>query len=63
MLELREKEVEIKIKKIKLSKIENPGKVKTTQQSSDVVLKVNRPPKSKIKLDKSIESDDFANLP
>ena len=63
LLELREKELENKIKKISLKKIEVLPSTSTLVPGNDAVLKAIKRPKSKVKLDRSIESDAYTPLP
>ena len=57
MLELREKEVENKTKKIHLQKMETVPTLSTIKSASGVTLKSNKHLKSRVVLDRSIKSD------
>ena len=62
MLELREKELENKTKKISLQKMEVQPSTSTLKSGSVVVLKALKRPKSKVILDRTIESDAYTPL-
>ncbi len=57
MLELREKEVENKTKKIYLQRMETVPILSTIKSSNGVTLKSNKRLKSRVVLDRSIKSD------
>ena len=62
MLELREKELENKTKKISLQKMEVQPSTSNVKSGSVVVLKTLKRPKSKVILDRTIESDAYTPL-
>ena len=62
MLEIREKELENKTKKISLQKMEVQPSTSTLKSGSVAVLKAFKRPKSKVILDRTIESDAYTPL-